>query len=159
MSQLVQTVSSAVSKVSAFCFFTFGFYVIKKSNAHDEEISVLPFVFMAVGSFIISIHCLESFAIILKQANAILISCYLILITSNATVIATSVYHREEFEQFMSKEIGLLWTLRDSSNFYRAIIQTLQNVLDCCKIHSLVSFWRRSTSDFNQIHFLDWLRS
>lgn len=142
MLRLIELVTSIASKIIGIFLFVFGGYVTIKLLLFEQydKISVLSFASLAAGSLIIVIHSLEETgkAFGLKHSPSVVTCGYLILLSSSATVIVAPAFHRQELDVFMSNEISLLWTLRDSSSLYKSIIQMLQNSLDCCKIHSLV---------------------
>lgn len=143
MLRFAQLASSTASKLFGVFLFTFGLYVAIKllSNEQDEkEISILSFASIAFGLFIILIHSFEAIGkkFVIKQLNLAVIVGYLVLISSSVATIAVSLFHNKEIGKFMSREIAVLWTLRDSSSLYKVIVEILQNSLDCCKVHSLV---------------------
>lgn len=142
MIRLAQSLSSAASKTLGVLLFIFGYFVTTKSfSVEQDEYSVLSLVSLAVGLFIILIHSFDELrkVFVVKQSNSILIACFMLLISSSLAVIAASVLFRHDFEIFVSREIGVLWTLHGSSKLYRTIILLLSYSVDCCKIHTLVT--------------------
>jgi predicted neutral ceramidase superfamily lipid hydrolase len=111
----------------------FGFYVLAKKFRHqnDQETSFLA-IFSVVFSFILLL------TLTLKSNRNRIIS-HSGLLSFCASTILIARYESKRFQEFFSHEISILWTLKDSSMMYQNTIELIQYLVDCCKVHTIVS--------------------
>lgn len=135
--------SAALIKVLGLVFLIFGSYVSLKSvlDGSDRELSALAIYATSAGTFMLITAAIDEIQTCLKRKHLMTISifCKLFMIITCALVVLLSLVRRKSFEIFLSHELDLLWTLRDSSKIYKSFVYLLMISFDCCKIHTLVS--------------------
>lgn len=120
------------TKVCALLLQSFGLYIViktVKSNS-DDELSVLA-VFSVIFGAILLISCTV-------KSKAISNFCHSLLLSTCASIVWICFKYSQQFQEFFSHEISMLWVLRDSSKMFSKTVETIQNLVDCCKVHTLV---------------------
>lgn len=132
-SKLIFVLNSSASQIVAFLLQFFGFYVVIKTliRNSEQEISSVAVFAIFTGVFLILPCFINSIRISFVCHGSLLLSC--------GSGIWMSLKHSQEFQEFFSHEISILWTLKDSSRVYQKTVQVLSDLVDCCKVHTLVS--------------------
>lgn len=131
--ELIFVINSIAVKTIALLFIVFGCYnVIKNSiSQNGQETSLVAVVVIIIGTFL-SLLCLV-------KSLRFSIACHVALFSICGSGIWTCMKYSQEFQEFFSHEISILWSLKDSSRLYRKTVEIIQNSVVCCKIHSVVS--------------------
>jgi hypothetical protein len=130
-------VYSILSLLTSLLSLSFASYVLLKANFlerldHLSGVSIFAAT-LGVSALIPSVIDDKKFL-----GNALQICSNLMSLLLSFSVLLFSFTQYQHFEKFMIEEISKLWTLRDTSDFYRGIIRFLAETVDCCKTHHLV---------------------
>ena len=150
--------------IRCFSFFlqVFGCFVVMKTLSCDrpQELSLLAVFSMALSLLLWIILTIKSI-----RKSIIL---HFILLFICASIMRTVFKNSQKLQEFFSHEISILWTLRNTPKIYQETIRFIQKLVDCCKIHNVVSFLKiyllffsvtLKLQFFHRLNLLDRLRN
>jgi hypothetical protein len=125
--------NSIVLRIIAVLLQIFGCFVVVKTLIceRQQELS-----FIAVFSIAFSMML---FLVLHLKSHRQQIILHSLLISLCGSIMLLSQKQSQHLQEFFSHEISILWTLRNSSTLYQNTIKMIQNLVDCCKVHSIVS--------------------
>lgn len=122
-----------ISGVVGIVLISSSYYVLGKQLFSGTEFSYLAVLALLIGAY----HLLHLLIDKARTTNALLLYHSTRIVTC-AIALFLSSHNKQYFQEFFSHELSKLWTLRDSSVIYKEVIRAIQNLVECCKIHSLV---------------------
>lgn len=130
---LIFDLNLIVLKVFVVLFNVFGVFVVIKTliSVGEQELSYLAVLSVCLSLLLLIISYVKSSRKQIVSSG--------VLVSFAASITWGISKYPQEYAEFFSHEISILWTLRNTSCLYRSFIRLFQDLVDCCKIHTIVS--------------------
>jgi len=114
----------------------FGGYATVKVLQDPSEVK--QFSLLAIILIVLGFSFITSSAIRDLKKRSLSIACEATIITISCVTFLLSHIFRKQCEEFLSKDLAILWKVRDSASFYNEIVILISNGLDCCRARDCV---------------------
>lgn len=140
--RVIFTINSALLRLLSLVLITFGSYIIWKTES-VERLNELAAFSITFGTLIFLTFVVNGIAQSRQKSRLFIVTICLhaACLSSCASVIFMYSAYQQQFNAFFSRQIDILWTIKDSSLVHKKVIFLLQELIDCCKIHNLVDFF------------------
>lgn len=133
------TINSALLRLFSLVLITFGFYIIRKTGNVEwpNELAAFSITF---GTLIVVTFVVYGVAQSRQKNRLFIVTVCLhaACLSSCASVIFMYSAYQQQLNAFFSRQIDILWTVKDSSLVHKKFVFFLQKSIDCCKVHNLV---------------------